>query len=564
MTLAVMIRRVGALMGVMSGVISAGILLVTPDGNGFLQSVDSRVSSSMPGWRPSPAWPIAVGAGALVLYLTVIARRCPLRHGGWRLVVCPAAAWAISSVLAGIVRRPGPGRIGDLSASNATSFPSVLTATVAAAIFSALNISRLDVRRRAFAALGYSLLAVLVVADVSTRRTWLLDELVALGLGWVALRIVRAPASSTARSTRHRSRRTPMLSGFALTVSVLVPTIGSFVSAIRAPGNPGADVATIDWLRNHGLGPIVDRSESWWLWRHLPSPGATISSLPAMPINLAIDQSSRLPAPIAAVVTPALPGEGVWSVAAADQNGRAQLATTTYRPDLGHPSLVAGIAWFNSATTRFELIAGTQQPGGAPGAAGGHIPDRALSSVLAVFNSGYKMSDTPGGALIEGHQTRQMITGLATLAIRKDGTATVGEWGRDLNAAEGYIALRQNLHLVVDHGQPVPGLNTNRAGHWGSVRNALPTWRSGIGVTATGDLVYVAGNNLTLEVLGASLIHAGAVTGMELDIHKHMVNLNLFTHEGKLVGHKLLADMPTSASRYLTTDQRDFVMVTRR
>jgi hypothetical protein len=184
--------------------------------------------------------------------------------------------------------------------------------------------------------------------------------------------------------------------------------------------------------------------------------------------------------------------------------------------------------------------------------------------LLAVFNSGYKMKDTPGGTLIEGRRTRKMIDGLATLAVRSDGTATVGEWGIDLTADQGFVSLRQNLHLMVRDGRIVDGVATNDGGRWGTVHNALPTWRSGLGVTARGDLVYVAGNNLTLGVLANALIASGAITAMELDIHNQMVTFNLFTHNPGLVGHKLLPNMPRSANRYLTTDWRDFVMVTSR
>lgn len=557
-------RRVSAAIAVIAGIVTAGILLVTPDGTGFLQSVDSKVSTLAPGWSASSAWPIGAGVGVVALLATVVAVRRSVRNGAWRLAATPAVAWGIASIAGFVVRRPGPGRIGDLTASNATSFPSVITAMVAAGIFASLSLSHSVTRRRFVGAVGCLLLVVLVAANVATRTTWLLDEVLGVLIGWVALRLVRAPLPEPDRSSLPLSRRAMIAVAAVLAAAVLIPTIGSFASAIRASGNSGADVATVDWMRNHGLGPVVDRSESWWLWRHLPSPVATITSLPAAPINLTASPATRLPTAIAPILAPALAGEGVWSVAAADTTGQAQLATTTFRPDPSHPSLVAGVTWFNSATTRFDLIAGTKQPAGAPGAAGGRIPDRALGSLLAAFNSGYKMRDTPGGTLIEGHRTRKMIAGLATLAVRRDGTATVGAWGRDLNAAQGYVALRQNLHLVVDHGQAVSGLNTNKAGLWGTVRNALPTWRSGIGITATGNLVYVGGNNLTLGVLGASLIRAGAVTGMELDIHKSMVTFNLFTHHGRLTGHKLLPDMPTSAARYLTADQRDFVMVTGR
>ncbi|TPW10156.1 MAG: hypothetical protein FD127_3877 [Acidimicrobiaceae bacterium] len=63
-------------------------------------------------------------------------------------------------------------------------------------------------------------------------------------------------------------------------------------------------------------------------------------------------------------------------------------------------------------------------------------------------------------------------------------------------------------------------------------------------------------------MLANALVDAGALTAMELDIHKGMVTFNLFTHHPELTGHKLLPDMTRPADRYLTPDWRDFIMVT--
>ena len=192
------------------------------------------------------------------------------------------------------------------------------------------------------------------------------------------------------------------------------------------------------------------------------------------------------------------------------------------------------------------------------------MPEAAQATLLAAFNSGYKLKDTPGGALIEGRRTRQMIDGLATLAIRADGTATVGEWGRDLLPNDGYVALRQNLRLVVAGGAAVDGLSSNSDGRWGTVRNALPTWRSGIGVTGAATWSTCRGTTSPSTSWPAALIQAGSIRAMELDIHRGMVAFNLFSHDPRLHGHKLQPDMEGSPNRYLTTDWRDFVVVTAR
>ena len=102
----------------------------------------------------------------------------------------------------------------------------------------------------------------------------------------------------------------------------------------------------------------------------------------------------------------------------------------------------------------------------------------------------------------------------------------------------------------------------------GTGRNQFQfTWRSGIGTTANGDLVYVAGRGLTLDVLAHAMAQAGIVTGMELDIHSPMVGFNLFpTASGAISGsgQRLLTSMPLAPDRYLIPDQRDFFYLTER
>ncbi len=423
----------------------------------------------------------------------------------------------------------------------------------------------LAVRRQDGLAAAILLASTFTVVRVATGVSWPLDEIAGGLLGALAAWSLTPARAPTARRRRTiRRRRVAAIAVSAVAVLAAVPVARTYAAYLTAPGDVSIDQRTIEWLRDIGLGPAVDRAESWWLWRHLPSSTATIAALPATAVDLGPDAAAGAPPAIVAPVAPALPGEGMWRVAATDANGVTQLATTTFRPDPAHRSLVAGAVWINHVTTRLDLIAGTRQPGGGPGPAGARVPAAQLAGLLAAFNSGYKMKDTPGGALVEGRQVRSIVDGIATVGIRADGTADVGVWGRDMTAADGYVSLRQNLHLMVDGGRAVAGLASNAGGRWGTVRNGLPTWRSGLGVTAGGDLVYVAGNNLTLGVLGDALVRAGAFRGMELDIHRGMVTFNLFTHDPAVVGHKLLPDMTRPANRYLHEDWRDFFTVTAR
>jgi hypothetical protein len=91
--------------------------------------------------------------------------------------------------------------------------------------------------------------------------------------------------------------------------------------------------------------------------------------------------------------------------------------------------------------------------------------------------------------------------------------------------------------------------------------------RSGIGVTADGALVYVAGPALTARSLPESLQRAGAVRAMTPDINPEWVTFNFYSHaashSSELTGAKLYPEMQRSADRYLPPiwEARDFFEV---
>jgi hypothetical protein len=127
--------------------------------------------------------------------------------------------------------------------------------------------------------------------------------------------------------------------------------------------------------------------------------------------------------------------------------------------------------------------------------------------------------------------------------------------------APDVVAVRQNLSLIVTDGRPTPGLGADSYQRWGAtLGNSVLVWRSGVGVTADGALVYAAGPGLSVQTLASVLARAGAVRAMELDINTEWTSAYYYTLRGgsQLVSHKLLADMYQGQNRYLIPDQRDF------
>lgn len=358
-----------------------------------------------------------------------------------------------------------------------------------------------------------------------------------------------------------RHRGVVVLALAVLVGGVVVPS-ASLVQALTYPGEASTTVRLVEWVREHGGGGIVDLVENWWYAKPPATASPTRADLPPPPAAAAAGAPPQL-----TPLVPALPGEGQWTAGVPSSLGRPAIYTTFERPDARHRSVVVGVALLESQATATHLVAGTRQPLPQTRADNARVPDVLRTSLVATFNSGFKMQDAHGGFYADGHTAVPLRDGAASLVVHRDGGATVGQWGRDAVAGPDVVAVRQNLDLVVDGGHPVAGLDGNNAQRWGTAKNQLQyTWRSGIGIDAVGNLVYVAGDGMNLVTLAAALVQAGVVRGMQFDIHSQMVDFFSYRHAGSAVpvATKLLPTMPGRLDRYLVPDQRDFVAVTLR
>ncbi len=149
--------------------------------------------------------------------------------------------------------------------------------------------------------------------------------------------------------------------------------------------------------------------------------------------------------------------------------------------------------------------------------------------------------------------------------IDPNGMPSIGQWGRDIKPGQPMDSARQNLDLIVDGGAPVPNLLSDPNRRWGFTgpANKSAVWRSGAGITANGALVWVGGPGLTVESLATTLVKAGAVRGMQMDINNDWVQFNTYTmgSDGQASGTKMLPGMRHTRNRWLTEDSRDFIAV---
>ena len=389
-------------------------------------------------------------------------------------------------------------------------------------------------------------------------------------------RPARRSASGGVRTTARRprattSRRRPApgrilvrrVTALVLGIAFLWLAI-SYASAMLAPSNVGFGVRSVEWLRDHGLAWLVSDVESAYYSLNAPKKGgAALKALPPVGSGASAGSAAYEPPPIPAAISPALPGEGTWRRTGPLVAGAPPLLVTTFRPDPSYPQLVAGVAWVDRTRAGVQLYPGRYEPPAGSPRGPMQVPPDARQSLVATFNSGFKLEDSGGGFAALGHVYAPLRDGVATLVGNRDGSVDVRAWTGGPQPGADVAFARQNLPLIVDGGRLNPNLSDGPA--WGAtLGNAVRVWRSGVGVDSRGNLLYAAADTQTVSSLAQILLRAGAVRAMELDINYEWVSFNWYSAWGAGGPAKLLAGMDRAASRYLTPDDRDFFAVTAR
>jgi hypothetical protein len=269
---------------------------------------------------------------------------------------------------------------------------------------------------------------------------------------------------------------------------------------------------------------------------------------------------ARPPEAIALPGAPVVPNEGVWAPMGMLVDGAPALYATTVRANLDG-SVVAGVAWIDPTAVRAQLFPGSQMPGGQ-WSVPFNVPVELKTSLIASFNSGFLLSEAQGGFYLEGREATPLHDGTAAIHIDVDGTIAIGALGRDVALGPNTAAIRQNLPLLVDGGVVAPTATDGDTYVWGKTLGHTPfVWRSALGIREDNSLVYVAGPSMSARMLGNTLVAAGAVRALELDINPNWVTFNANTCDPQgavCTGTKLLPAMLRSPERYLTPDDRDF------
>jgi hypothetical protein len=363
----------------------------------------------------------------------------------------------------------------------------------------------------------------------------------------------------------------------------------SIAGALTSPGTDTVQARLAEWGHDHGLAGVVTTLEQWQYDLNPPSKGGSVDvkqftdlgpttapntakpsksgnvppkgGAPSSPAADVIAMQPRIPAPPGLTLEP---GEGEFQVAVQTANGQPVVQVARIRPDSVYTGVTADVAVIDQKHSRFVLH---------PGHEGGlnsiitdvpnQIDTNARPNLIALFNGGFKISESHGGYYDHGVTAAPLTDGAASEVIFKDGHMAVGMWGRDYSFQKNadIVSVRQNLRLMVDAGQVVPYIDDSST--WGRAdHGSAAVWRSGVGVKADGDLVWVGGNELTAPSLARLLKDAGAVRAMQLDINLRWADFQYFPNrDGNPDTSKLYEDFLQGPNKFFVNSTKDFMAV---
>ncbi|MGH3298650.1 MAG: hypothetical protein ACRDP7_43355 [Trebonia sp.] len=387
------------------------------------------------------------------------------------------------------------------------------------------------------------------------------------------------PRKVRLRRTRRFFRRRSVRIVSALVALSLVVVMFSAGQAAFKNNGQGFTANLAEWARDHYLGPVVTFGE--WLSYNPPPKGGKPSFSLAVPSGEAVSTAkpakaksmasakarnafvADIPATLKSLAGSPIAGEGQWRVVE-KVNGEPAILTTFLR-DVTYTSQVNGIASIDQRLVRFSLRPGTEDPGPANWGVPNYIPAGQRTGLLATFNGGFKLNSAGGGFYLNGIYHGSLVSGTASVVYYKNGTVKIGQWGRDFSMNSSIEGVRQNLKLLVDHGKLAANASSDVMTNWGAtLGGGYYVWRSGIGITKDGRVIYVYGSALNAQDLGLLLQRAGAVEGMQMDINPAWMKFDYYQAKGNPADPAPVPLLPTqqpSPYSYYTPSTRDFTAV---
>jgi hypothetical protein len=403
----------------------------------------------------------------------------------------------------------------------------------------------------------------------------------------------REPGRRELRRARRKERRhryrwiwravLALVAAFAIVVGY------SLSNALTVPGGGTFSQRVAEWFRNNNMGFLVTFGE-WLTYEppkrggkpdvsfnklgghlvarcpsHESGAGKSSKHVPKACLKKHHGIRSIIPANLGSPAGKPLPGEGVWK-AVASVKGVPAVFKTYVRESRTYSSYYAGIVSMDPRLLRFQLRPGTEDPGYGNWGAAMDIPPGHRKGLVATFNSGFRIASSDGGFYLHGHYDGVLVKGVASEVYYRDGDMKIGAWGRGgLHMGPQIAGVRQNLQLIVSNGKIPSTVDENVEAAWGATLGSnYYVWRSGIGMTKDGRIIFVYGPAMDVRTLAELLKRAGCVTAMELDINPDWMSFMYYlakNHPANPTPVNLLPGQIQPPDRYYYLANRDFTAV---
>jgi hypothetical protein len=357
--------------------------------------------------------------------------------------------------------------------------------------------------------------------------------------------------------------------GAALVV-VLTWAAASYTVWMLRPTSTSFFARSVEWVRTDlPFGnALVDKIEQIQAdWNAPKKGGPQLTHLPVVGVGRSHSSHStttaQWPLPITPVFRHPLPGEGVWKGTGPTVGGRHPVLVTTFRTERDYPRIVAYVAWIDHTRTQLAFYPGRYEPPHAAVRGPMMVPLDQRQRLLATFNAGFIYADGKNGSTDNGLVNEPLKDGNATLLGYRDGRVDIVDWHGGTNAGPDVAWSRQSLVAIIMNGRINPALNDNpNSSQWGyTLGGVTRVWRTGVGIDAHGNLMFVAAPDQTVITLAKILQHIGAVRAMEFDINPYWHTFITYRHHHGLDPTQLGYNANQPDTRYLVPDDRDFFAV---
>ncbi len=295
-----------------------------------------------------------------------------------------------------------------------------------------------------------------------------------------------------------------------------------------------------------------------------------------------LDVASWPPPPIVSMWKTGEPGEGEWKepklawMKRGPEGAPPAFFRTFVRPDEERPYTQVLLVAMDMRQLDLDMEAGTEDP---KPLTGGHGPGRiprdpaVLTHVAAAFNGAFKTEHGNYGMMVHKRVLLPPQPNAASVVVLADARVAFGTWGNTgvVGGLEGIsdpdiASFRQNLDPLLDQGK----INPMGRALWGYTLpgSGMQTQRSGLCVTAGGQVIYAWGDDVSATALAKAMKMAGCTYGMHLDMNPHHTGF-IFAAIDEIKGHKYRSEllsplMEVSPDRYIEYAPKDFFYVTQR